>query len=335
MPDLRLPAGNGQWQAVRAPWKRLITGRPDVERALAKWHALDPILVATPDSARFAPPLCIPELAQRVHAGMLGRQRAVLAITGVMSLLALAAWWNGLDERGLGPVVAAFFLIFGYLAADYFFVLRHRDRTAQRTLFVYLAYAKGGRLATIATVLMLLAGLAQLYWQDRLGGLVPVVNRFGALFTATGSGEWWRYLVGPFVHASLVHWIGNLAMAMVAAGLAGILGRTLPLCLMFLAFGAGSVLAVEHLGIGHRPDALLGVSGAIFGLLGWVMGITLRERSRYPWMWLTTLMFVVLNIGLAWILVKQSSHVAHVAGFATGLALGLAGIGRQAEPVPD
>lgn len=335
MPDLRLPAGNGQWQAVRAPWKRLITGRAEVERALSKWHALDPILVATPGSARFAPPLSVPEIAEEVHRGMLGRQRAMLGTTGLITLLALGAWWIGLDARGLGPVVSAFLLIFGYLAADYFFVLRHRDRTAQRTLFVYLAYSKGGRLATLAAVVLVLAGLAQLYWQYRLGGLVPLVNRFGALFTATGSGEWWRYLVGPFVHASLVHWIGNVAMAMVAAGLAGILGRKVPLCLMFLAISAGSVLAVEHLGLGHRPDALLGVSGAIFGLLGWVVGVTLRERSRFPWMWLTTLLFAGLNIGLAWILVKQASNVAHMAGFAMGLALGLGRVGRLGEPVPD
>lgn len=332
MADADLPAGNGQWQAVRAPWKRLITGRQDVEHALRRWHALDPILVSTPTSPTFLPPLCVPELADAVHRGMLGRQRAVLAITGIMTVLALVAWQAGFDDGKFGPVVAAFALIFAYLFADYHFVLRHRDRTADRTVFIYRAYRKGGAFAAIAGGVLAAAGLAQLFLQDRLGGLVPMVNAYGALFVPLAAGEWWRYLVGPFVHGGAIHWIGNLAMLVVAAGLAGTMGRIGALSLLFVAINVGSVLAVQYLGIGHTPDALLGVSGGIFGLFGWVVGVTFRERARFPWMWFATLSFVFLNIGLAWILVRQTSNVAHGFGLATGLLSGLVRLGRRADP---
>lgn len=327
--NLQFPAGNGQWQAVRAPWKKMINGEHNVERALTKWHALDPILVSTPTAKQFLPPVCIPELAQRVHQGMLKRQRSVLAITAAMTLAAFIAWLFGFDQGNFGPVVAAFLLIFIYLAVDYLFVLRDLDRTIDRTLFVSLAYQKGGRFALSAAIVLFIAGLAQLILQNKLGGLVPLVNNFGALFAATESGEWWRYIVGPFIHANAIHWISNMAMLLVAAGLSGIMGRSSILCLIFLAVNVGSVLAVQYIGIGHRPDALLGVSGAIFGLFGWVVGALFRYRARFPHMWLTITWFVCLNVGLAWILVKQTSNVAHISGFVMGLTLGLVGIGLR------
>ena len=79
------------------------------------------------------------------------------------------------------------------------------------------------------------------------------------------SGQWWRMLTAPFLHASPAHLLGNIAVMLLAGyRLERFIGRTWMLCLFLvgaLAGSAGSIMA-------NSADTVsVGASGAIMAMV--------------------------------------------------------------------
>lgn len=120
--------------------------------------------------------------------------------------------------------------------------------------------------------------LLQLFWGD--GEATSVAGRMGAGNGALlAEGEWWRLFAPAFLHASLMH-IGMNMMALFALGptMESLLGRTRFVAL-YLACGLGASLTTSLL---EPSVSSVGASGAIWGLMGAMLGLALRPNGVLP-----------------------------------------------------
>jgi membrane associated rhomboid family serine protease len=141
---------------------------------------------------------------------------------------------------------------------------------------------------------------------------LPYSGRIGVAY-----GEWYRLFTSIFVHESVVH----LGMNMLSLWWIGLpvesrLGRTRFLTSFVVCGLAGS--AVAYAGLGLYGSAL-GASGAIFGLLGVLVVLAVKEKLD-----LRPIMIIVL-VNVAFDFVEPGiSWQDHLGGFVAGLALGAA-----------
>ncbi|WP_219974802.1 rhomboid family intramembrane serine protease [Rubrobacter xylanophilus] len=144
------------------------------------------------------------------------------------------------------------------------------------------------------------------------GALVP-------LFVA--QGEVWRLLTSMFLHAGFVH----LALNMLSLYFLGSFAETAFGRLRFFALYVLSGLSsgIAYLYFGGFAQPAVGASGAIFGLLGGVLGYALR-RGTFSWrnpLIRQLLILLALNLWLGFS-VPGVSNTAHLGGLAGGLAFG-------------
>lgn len=144
------------------------------------------------------------------------------------------------------------------------------------------------------------------------GALIPVL---------VAQGEWWRLLSSMFLHSGFIH----LALNMISLYFLGsfveeAFGRGRYLALYMLS-GISGGLAYLYFGAFDVPA--VGASGAIFGLLGGVLGYSLR-RGTFSWQnplirQLLILLALNLYIGFS---VPNISNTAHLGGLAGGAVFG-------------
>ena len=142
---------------------------------------------------------------------------------------------------------------------------------------------------------------------------------------AVHAGEWWRVFTAITLHGDLAHLTANVTTGLVLLGLAmGAYGMGIGLMTTFLA-GAGGNLA----GLLFYPERHqgLGASGMIMGALGLLAAqwLTLLRHRLTPrqlalrGMLSGCLLLVLLGFSPD----RNVDVLAHVAGFVTGLGLGI------------
>ena len=149
----------------------------------------------------------------------------------------------------------------------------------------------------------------------------PVLAR-GALIPAlVAQGEAWRLVSSVFLHSGITH----LGFNMVSLYFLGSLteeafGRTRFFAL-YLFSGVAGGLAYLYFGGFNQPA--VGASGAIFGLLGGVLGYAMR-RGTFSWqnpLIRQLLILLALNLYLGFS-IPNISNTAHLGGLAGGFAFG-------------
>lgn len=333
----RFPAASGRWESLTRRFASPVVGEEAAWEAVRRWTPLSRTLIATPQSDRFLPPICIEQLANRAHRRVLWRQYATLGVTlfFVAAALVLLAFEG--PTRRVEKLLTFFAVSLAYVAIDTFVFVRPRRRLIERCLFVQwildgpkpLLWCYGGCMVVVA---VLQFGLLQ----TRLGGLDALVTGYGIYFPAVDAGQWWRYGSGPFIHHDEFHWVSNLVVGALAWLVAGALADW-TLMLWFLAMAIFPAVVMDLLPLAARPDALVGISGGVSGLFGWVIAVCVRQRAALPeYLWLWVLSFSLLTVGLTSLVQPNASSVGHAAAFVLGLALGAVGAGMQQLPsVPD
>jgi rhomboid protease GluP len=144
----------------------------------------------------------------------------------------------------------------------------------------------------------------------------------GALIPAlVAQGEWWRLLSSMFLHSGAVHLgLNMLSLYFLGSFVEAAFGRGRFLALYLLSGLSGGL---AYLYFGGFDVPAVGASGAIFGLLGGVLGYALR-RGTFSWQnplirQLLILLALNLYIGFS---VPNISNTAHLGGLAGGFVLG-------------
>ena len=144
----------------------------------------------------------------------------------------------------------------------------------------------------------------------------------GALIPAlVAQGEWWRLLSSVFLHSGVAHLGFNmLSLYFLGSFTEEAFGRGRFFALYVLSGVAGG-LAYLYFGGFNQPA--VGASGAIFGLLGGVLGYATR-RGTFSWqnpLIRQLLILLALNLYLGFS-IPNISNTAHLGGLAGGFAFG-------------
>jgi rhomboid protease GluP len=185
------------------------------------------------------------------------------------------------------------------------------------------ATVTGAIIGLNAAVFIVMAGFLGAGWvrpEDITAYIRYGANNGGA----TTDGEWWRLLTSMFMHYGILHVALNMwALFNTGIFLEKLLGRTL-FALTYL--GAG--LAGGFASILWNGDKVwsAGASGAVFGVIGGIIGFMLRERQSIPrpvlrGMMNSSLVFAGYNI-LFGFSIPGIDNAAHLGGLAAGIALG-------------
>jgi rhomboid protease GluP len=144
----------------------------------------------------------------------------------------------------------------------------------------------------------------------------------GALIPAlVAEGEAWRLLSSVFLHSGVTHLGFNmLSLYFLGSFVEEAFGRGRFLALYLLS-GISGGLAYLYFGEYNAPA--VGASGAIFGLLGGVLGYALR-RGTFSWqnpLIRQLLILLALNLYLGFS-IPNISNTAHLGGLAGGFLFG-------------
>ncbi|MCA1687314.1 MAG: rhomboid family intramembrane serine protease [Actinobacteria bacterium] len=149
-----------------------------------------------------------------------------------------------------------------------------------------------------------------------------VVLARGALIPAlVAQGEAWRLISSVFLHSGIAHLGFNmLSLYFLGSFTEEAFGRGRFFALYLLS-GVSGGLAYLYFGAFNQPA--VGASGAIFGLLGGVLGYAMR-RGTFSWqnpLIRQLLILLALNLYLGFS-IPNISNTAHLGGLAGGFAFG-------------
>ncbi len=148
------------------------------------------------------------------------------------------------------------------------------------------------------------------------------------LFWARGFdvyyGDYWRPLAAGFAHATPMHIMMNMYSLFVLGKLIEPLyGTKRFLLIYFVALLGGSALS---LALSDPNTAMLGASGAIFGLFGALLGYLFSRTGSWQGVWSTPYgrqLIIVLALNTYLSLLPGISLLGHLGGFVPGFFLGV------------
>ena len=138
------------------------------------------------------------------------------------------------------------------------------------------------------------------------------------------SGQFYRLFTSMFTHFGIAHLFGNMVILVaLGARVEDIVGR-LNYVIVYIAAGlTASCASYISCYYNHSYDYAAGASGAIFGLLGVLMVIAVRNKGRVRDLSLMNmLLLAVLTIGNGY-LSEGIDNIAHMVGFVAGIVAGL------------
>lgn len=150
----------------------------------------------------------------------------------------------------------------------------------------------------------------------------PEVLSRGALVPeAVAQGQWWRLFSSMFLHSGAPHIALNmLSLYFLGSFVEQAFGRSRFFALYMLSGLAGGI---AYLYFGEFSQPAVGASGAIFGLLGGVLGFSLR-RGTFSWqnpLIRQLLILTAINLYLGFS-IPNISNTAHIGGLVGGAVFG-------------
>lgn len=309
-----------EWRARKGTHSDIVLGKDKVESLLAHWQPFNSLYVAPPGYKNFVNAIDIEEIKEHLYSSYVFRSRLSIFILTIIAI-AIAFIGNLKGKTEITHLSFALALLVIFMTADHLISTRTPETLMERSRF-YLFAKKNGRLdVIILSVIMLFTGILQLIAEKRLGDFEALIVRYGALYKAIESGEWWRLITGPFLHVGFLHWLTNLFSLALIIGLAGTISRRLTLLVFLFSSSTGAYAGWIFSGLTHQ-DAYAGISGGIFGVYGMCISFTFYCAKEFPEkMWLIISGFSILNIFISAAINANSSIEGHFAGLLAGFIL--------------
>jgi membrane associated rhomboid family serine protease len=331
----RFPHAKSEWAYLKNRTASPIVGKDRAGEVANHWNIGSRTLVATPDSERFLPPICINVFAEKIYKRILWRKYFVLAWVLCFLIFLLVSFINeGATSRVTRGFILVLLALF-YVLIDTFIFVKPRHRLIERALYVDWVREGPKPLFWSYIILMFVIGGLQLYFQTRLGSLDNLVVAYGGYLPRMDLGEWWRPIVTIFLHENVAHWFANLVTGAIALIIVGSLAKR-SLMLWFFAIAITTVIVMSYSPPSIRPDAVVGISGGICGIFGWIISACLRKKDSLPqYLWLWTLAFGLINVGASSAIRLDAGTIGHGVGFILGFAIGAFGLGVRHFPNPS
>jgi rhomboid protease GluP len=167
---------------------------------------------------------------------------------------------------------------------------------------------------TLLVIVTLISGGFSTENLDRLGGLSV---------DGIQSGEYYRFLTSAFLHGSLMHYISNtiIGLIVLGSGLERVIG-TKKFGIIYFSSLILSAVVVYYYSYFLQPEALtIGASGAIFGVLGSLLYLTINRKDLlYPQELQSIRMLVILQIFFT-LISDNISVPGHIGGLSAGFLI--------------
>jgi len=142
----------------------------------------------------------------------------------------------------------------------------------------------------------------------------------------TLNGQWWRLLTHQLVHIGILHLLLNASFLwQTGPTVEQLLGSRMYLLGLAFSGVCGGLVSLAWPG---PPRVSAGASGALFGVIGMLLGVLIRYRSKMPAAfvrehqgWIP--MFLIVNVYFSFT-VRGIDLGAHLGGLAAGVIFGLA-----------
>jgi rhomboid protease GluP len=139
--------------------------------------------------------------------------------------------------------------------------------------------------------------------------------------TETMSGEWWRLLTSMFLHGGFMHLILNIyGLVLASIFIEPVIGSTRYAIIYFVSGITGSIASIWW----YDNAASVGASGAIFGLFGALLAVTLTGILPTAGKKLILMLFgpyVLINLLMG--LAGGIDNAAHIGGLISGAVVAL------------
>lgn len=134
--------------------------------------------------------------------------------------------------------------------------------------------------------------------------------------------QWWRFITSMFLHADADHLAGNMLMLYMAGELVEkYVGKRKFAILYFFSGISGSFLyAVYEFFTGRYADTI-GASGAVFGVIGALLVIVIRNRGRYADITVGRMGFMIVYMIYMGLRTSNVNNAAHIGGLLGGIIL--------------
>lgn len=136
------------------------------------------------------------------------------------------------------------------------------------------------------------------------------------------DGQWWRLITSMFLHADADHLAGNMLMLYMAGELVEkYMGKTRFVILYFFSGISGSLLyAAYEFTTGRYVDSI-GASGAVFGLIGALLVIVIRNGGSYEDITTGRMGFMIAYMIYMGLRTSNVNNAAHIGGLLSGMML--------------
>jgi rhomboid protease GluP len=152
------------------------------------------------------------------------------------------------------------------------------------------------------------------------GGAMEIDMRtlfdFGAKYPpALAAGQWWRLVTAGFLHGGLIHILMNSWSFLTLGSLAeDAFGASRMLVIYFCSTVFGFYLSYRL-----SPSLSIGASAAIFGLIGAMIAISIKEPVRFGHMRRTFIGWAMFGVVYVFMGLRIDNY-AHLGGFMAGFA---------------
>lgn len=227
----------------------------------------------------------------------LGRVALVWCL--VSGLSAVYHWWDYLTVQAEPGLLIDRFWFYGWLYSHCFACL------------LYSASFAG------------LMGISQVLMMQFSGPTDDLLMQAAVIFDNRERFSWIRYFTAPLLHVSLTHYLSNCGVLFLLAVLAGpLLGYRYLLLVYFSAVGSMLVVEVAYGYLSFEGDGIVGLSGGLAGVLGWLLGLSLRCRQLLPrYYCLNLLALLLITLLILPMIVSSGSFICHLAGCLLGFCL--------------
>lgn len=148
----------------------------------------------------------------------------------------------------------------------------------------------------------------------------------GAMYPASVllDGEWYRLFTCTFLHFGMAHLMNNMVLLFFAGRyLEQALGRIKYLVLYLLSGIGSSCISLYMMVRKDEPAVSAGASGAIFGIIGALLWVAIRNRGRFETLTTRGLLFMIALCLYYGFTSVDVDNWGHIGGLLCGFVLGV------------
>jgi len=298
--------------------------------------------VWTPETPYLVPPIEVPALEPLVR----NRLRGTLLLLATVFVLLGLFFFLGLfsveydaraREQFLEDAVPIMLILLTALVIGFVYTSwLHRRRRAEpvadaakRTRYKYWVRT-GANLATRSVV----AGLTVIFILSLVNYPFSILDA-GLVKSAVREGEIWRLLTGPMMHLNFFHLaVNGIVLGMIGQEVERVTSSSMFALVLLASLLGGSIASTLLL-----TQTSIGISGGVFGLIGFLTIFRWRARVVLPKGLFFNILVIVVLISADTLIdqlagMKIIDFAGHFGGLLVGLVLGLLYVPRQIERVP-